>query len=137
MQRILALDVGDRRIGLAVSDPVGITAQRLETLNRKGLAADLEAICRLVDTYAPQAVVVGLPLTLRGARGPQAEKVLSFTEALKKRLSIPVHLIDERLTTVEGNRTLTALGTSKHKKRLAIDGIAAQILLQQFLETHD
>ena len=134
MTRVLGLDVGDVRIGVALSDPLGFTAQRLTVLERAGLAQDLETLCRLVERHGVAAVVVGLPLTMRGERGPQAQKVAAFCEALRKRLTVPVELIDERLTTVQGTRALQETGTRGRKRKAMIDQVAAQLILQQFLD---
>ena len=132
--RILGLDVGDRRIGIAVSDALGLTAQPLAVLGRRSLAEDLGAIRTLVEHHEASAVVVGLPLTLRGARGPQAEKVVAFTEQLRQAVTAPVHLLDERLTTVQGSRALTEMGMRHKQKKSVVDQVAAQLILQQFLD---
>ena len=133
--RVMALDVGDVRIGVAVSDPLGLTAQPLPTITRTKLVADLAAIHALVQQQAVGTLVVGLPLTLRGERGPQANKVAGFADALRRHVQVPVTLVDERLTTVEGERALQAGGLSSRKRRGAIDQVAAQLILQQYLET--
>ena len=132
--RILGLDVGDRRIGIALSDALGITAQGLTVLERQSAARDLAAIQGLVAEHHVESVVVGLPLTLRGDQGPQAQKVVSFAEALRQRLSVPVQLLDERFTTVQGERALIETGTSRRHRKAVIDRVAAQLLLQQFLD---
>ena len=132
--RVLGLDVGDRRIGVAVSDALGLTAQPLAVLTRQSLAADLDVIRTLVDHHGASAVVVGLPLTLRGERGPQAEKVVAFTEQLRRGVAVPIHLIDERLTTVQGSRALTEMGVGHKRKKAVVDQVAAQLILQQFLD---
>ena len=133
--RVMALDVGDVRIGVAVSDPLGLTAQPLPTITRTKLAVDLAAIHALVQQQAVWTLVVGLPLTLRGERGPQANKVAGFADALRRHVQVPVTFVDERLTTVEGERALQAGGLSARKRRGAIDQVAAQLILQQYLET--
>ncbi len=133
--RVLALDVGDRRIGVAISDPSGIVAQPLTVVVRQGMAVDVEAVRALVEAHAAGAVVVGLPLTLRGERGPQAQKVLDWVERLRQQTAVPIHLVDERLTTVQGERSLRETGTPARKRKQVIDQVAAQLILQQFLET--
>ena len=135
MQRALGLDVGDRRIGVALSDPIGITAQPLTVLERQGSAKDVDAVCALAQEHGVGVIVVGLPLTLRGERGPQAQKVVSFADALRRRMAMPVQLMDERLTTVQGERSLRETGTPARKRKQVIDQVAAQLILQQFLET--
>ena len=132
--RVLGLDVGDRRIGVAMSDPLGLTAQRLTVVERRSLAADVQAIGALIAQHGVGLLVVGLPLTLRGASGPQAKKVEAFILALQRRHPVPVEWIDERLSTVEGQRMLRDTGTSRRRRGEMIDQVAAQLILQQFLE---
>ena len=134
MKRWLGLDVGDVRIGVALSDPLGFTAQRLTVIERVGLAPDVEAVRLLVEQHGVQAVVVGLPLTMRGEQGPQARKVVAFSNELRKQLVVPIELIDERLTTVQGSRALQETGTRGRKRKAVIDQVAAQLILQQFLD---
>ena len=133
--RILGLDMGTRRIGVALSDALGLTAQPLTVLVRTTTSEDLAAVEAMVAHHHVDAVVVGLPLTLRGQRGPQAQRVMAFAEALRRRLSVPIHLVDERLTTVEGTRVLIEMGTRRRVRRQTIDRVAAQLILQQFLES--
>ena len=134
MTRVLGLDVGDRRIGVALSDALGITAQRLTVVERQGLSKDVEAVRALVERHEASAIVVGMPLTMRGEAGVQAGKVAAFAEALRRRVAVPVETVDERLTTVEGERALRAAGASPRARKRAIDQVAAQLILQQFLE---
>lgn len=132
--RVLGLDVGDRRIGVAVSDSLGLTAQRVTVLERRGPSRDVEAVQALVAQYGASAVVVGLPLTMRGEHGIQAGKVTAFAEALRRSLAVPVELLDERLTTVQGARALRETGASRRARKAAIDQVAAQLILQDFLD---
>jgi putative Holliday junction resolvase len=132
--RVLGLDVGDKRIGIAISDTLGLTAQRLSVLQRSALKADVQAIQALVQEHQASAVVLGLPLTLAGVEGPQAKKVQHFAEALQRALAVPVQLLDERLTTVQGERALLATGASRKKRKSVIDQVAAQLILQQYLD---
>ena len=132
--RLLGLDVGDRRIGVAMSDALGMTAQRLTVVERQGLTQDVEAVRELVEQHGVSTIVVGLPLTMRGEAGVQAGKVTGFVEALRRRVAVPVEVVDERLTTVEGERALRAAGASPRARKRAIDQVAAQLILQQFLE---
>jgi len=133
--RILGLDMGTRRIGVALSDALGLTAQPLTVLVRTTPPEDLAAVETMVAHHHVDAVVVGLPLTLRGQRGPQAQQVMAFAETLRRRLSVPIHLVDERLTTVQGTRALIEMGTRRRVRRQTIDRVAAQLILQQFLES--
>ncbi|MBZ5648290.1 MAG: Holliday junction resolvase RuvX [Acidobacteriia bacterium] len=133
--RILALDVGTRRIGLAVSDPLGITAQGLETLQRKNKRTDLERLERIIRQYDVRELVVGLPLRMSGAEGVQSEKMSAFADELRRRFGLPVHLWDERLTSAEANRVLREAELSIQKRAQAVDRMAAVLILQNFLES--
>ena len=133
--RVLGLDVGDRRIGAALSDPLGITAQRLTLLERRDTPQDVEAIARLVSEHRVEAVVVGLPLLMRGEIGDQARRVIGFVEALRAGLSCPVHVLDERFTTVQSERALLETDTPRRKRKQLIDQLAAQLILQSYLDT--
>jgi len=132
--RILGLDVGSRRIGIAVSDPLGITAQGLETLQRRNKRADLAALERVIREYAVREIVVGLPLRMSGDAGTQSEKMLVFAEDLRKRFRLPVHLWDERLTSAEANRLLRETDLSIEKRGKAVDRMAAILILQAWME---
>ena len=134
MMRALGLDVGDRRIGVALSDSLGLTAQRLTVLERRGPSEDVEAVRTLVDAHGVEVVVVGLPLTMRGERRIQADKVGTFADQLRRRIAVPVQLVDERLTTVQGERALREMGTTRRRRKQVIDQVAAQLILQQFLD---
>lgn len=135
MTRIMGLDVGDRRIGVALSDSLGITAQRLALVERRALSDDLDAIGALAKQHEVRVIVIGLPLTLRGETGPQAKKVEAFTAALRRKIPVPVEMVDERLTTAQGERALLETGASRKQRKAAIDQVAAQLILQQFLDT--
>ncbi len=132
--RVLGLDVGDRRIGVAMSDPLGLTAQRLTVLTRTAAAADADAVGALVAAHGVARIVVGLPLTLRGERGIQAQKVTAFADLLRRRVPVPLVLVDERLTTVQGQRMLQHTRASRRTRKAAIDQIAAQLILQHYLD---
>ena len=135
--RVLGLDVGSRRIGIAVSDPLGITAQRLETLQRRNKRHDLAALERVIQDYAVREIVVGLPLRMSGAEGTQSEKMQVFAEELRKRFRLPVHLWDERLTSAEANRLLRATELSIEKRGKAVDRMAAILILQAWMENRN
>lgn len=134
MSRILGIDYGDRHIGVAMSDALELTAQRLTLLDHTTTPRDVEAIVALAEEHGVSALVVGLPLTMRGEQGPQAKKVMAFCDALRRRTKTPVHVLDERLTTVQGQRALLETDTSRRKRKLLIDQVAAQLILQQFLD---
>jgi len=132
-KRILGLDVGTRRIGIAVSDPLGITAQGLETLQRRNKRSDLAALERVIREFSVKEIVVGLPLRMSGAEGRQAEKMQVFAEDLRKRFRLPVHLWDERLTSAEANRLLRETELSIEKRGKAVDRMAAVLILQGWM----
>ena len=134
--RIMALDVGARRIGVAVSDPLGITAQGLDTIQRQNKRRDLEALRRLLAEYQIREVVVGLPLRLSGAEGTQSEKMRLFADDLRRYLGVTVHLWDERWTSTEANRLLRETDLSIEKRAKAVDRMAATLILQSWLEAH-
>ena len=132
--RILGLDLGERRIGVALSDPLGLTAQPLTVLERRNPTADLQTLCGLVAKHGVERVVLGLPLSLRGTRGPAAQRAEDFGRRLEAVARIPVHFMDERLTTVQGQRVLREMATAPRKRKQVIDRVAAQLILQQYLE---
>ena len=129
--RIIALDVGDKTIGTALSDELGITASPRETLRRDG--GEMDRLLRLIAQEEVGEVVVGLPISLNGTLGPQAQKVLQFVEELRGRLAIPVVTWDERLTTAEAEKMLISAHTRRAKRRQVIDQIAASLILQNYL----
>jgi putative pre-16S rRNA nuclease len=132
--RVLGLDVGSRRIGIAVSDPLGITAQGLETLQRRNKRQDFAALEQIIREYAVRQIVVGLPLRMSGAEGTQSEKMQTFADDLRKRFRLPVHLWDERLTSAEANRLLRETELSIEKRAKAVDRMAAVLILQAWME---
>ena len=133
--RILGLDVGDVRIGVAVSDPMKIIAQGLDSIKRVGPKTDVETIKRLVDQYEAQELVVGLPKTLGGEIGIQAQKVLDFTELVKSAVEIPITMWDERMTTVAATRSLIEADMSRKKRKNVVDKVAATLILQGYLDS--
>ena len=134
--RILALDVGSKRIGVAVSDPLGITAQGLDTIQRQNKRRDLEALGRLFADYQVTEVVVGLPLRLSGAEGTQSTKMRLFAEQLESHFGVTVHLWDERWTSTQANRLLRETELSIEKRGKAVDRMAAVLILQSWMEAH-
>jgi putative holliday junction resolvase len=132
--RILGLDVGSRRIGVAVSDLLGITAQGLETLQRRNKKHDFGYLGRVIREYEVKEIVVGLPLRMSGAEGTQAEKIHAFAFDLEKQFRLPVHLWDERLTSAEANRLLRSTDLSIEKRGKAVDRMAAILILQGWME---
>ena len=133
--RILALDLGKKRIGLAISDPLGITAQGLPNLVRVRKRADLAALDQLVRERQVGLILMGNPINMRGDDGRQSGWVLEFAQALEQRTGLPVKLWDERLTSVEANRVLRSSGISIEKRAAAVDRLSAVILLQSYLDS--
>lgn len=131
--RILGLDVGDRRIGIAISDAFALSAQPLLTLTRSNRRNDLRMLERLVRKHEIAEFVVGHPLYMSGDISPQAAKTAMFAELLREEFKLPVHLIDERLTTTEAHRHLDTVGYATRRKAV-IDQVAAVIILQSFLD---
>ena len=133
--RILAIDYGSRRMGLAVTDALGITAQGLETLERKNKRADFGRLERTIREYQVREIVLGNPLRMSGQEGTQSQKVAEFAEELRRRFELPVHLWDERLTSAEANRLLREAEVSTKKRTQAVDRMAAVLILQSFLQS--
>ncbi len=133
--RILALDLGKRRIGLALSDELGITAQGLETLERSNIREDLARLGELAAEKNVALILMGNPLHMSGREGRQAEYAHDFGERLRKATGLPVEFWDERLTTVEAQRVLRGSGISIQKRAKAVDRLAAVILLESYLDS--
>jgi putative Holliday junction resolvase len=133
--RILALDLGKKRIGLALSDPLRITAQGLPNLVRTNVRADLDALAALFREHGVGLVLLGNPINMRGTEGRQSGWVREFAEAIRSRLGMPVELWDERLTSVEAGRVLRQSGISIEKRAAAVDRLSAVILLQSYLDS--
>jgi putative Holliday junction resolvase len=133
--RILAIDHGSRRMGLAVTDALGITAQGLETLQRKNKRADFGRLERIIREYQIREIVLGNPLRMSGEEGTQSQKVAEFAEELRQRFRLPVHLWDERLTSAEANRLMREADVSLQKRALAVDRMAAVLILQSFMQS--
>ena len=132
--RLLALDVGDVRIGVAVSDETRTLASGLKTLRSRGPRQDAQQVAALVREQAASEVVVGLPLRLDGTPGPQAEKVLAFVERLRRSLPVPVITRDERLTSVAAEERLAEAGVRGRERKRRIDQAAACVILQELLD---
>jgi len=130
----MALDIGDRTIGVACSDPDRILASPVETIMRRGPKADSIRVDALVKEREVSRVIAGLPLTLSGESGRQSEKVMEFVNTLKRRLKVPVELWDERLSTREAERTLIAADLSRARRKEVIDQMAAVLILQTYLD---
>ena len=134
---VLGLDLGDRRIGVAVSDGLGVTAQPVLTLERKNLRLDLRFLSRLVRKYGCGEIVVGNPLYMSGDPSPQAGKAGAFAGKLREATGLEVHLWDERLSTGEAHRYLDAVERDPRSRRAVIDQLAAVLILQAYLDARN
>ncbi|CAM3498080.1 Holliday junction resolvase RuvX [Brevibacillus invocatus] len=134
MTRLLGLDVGDKTIGVAVSDELGWTAQGLETIKRQSKEKDLARLQEWIAKYQVGAIVVGLPKNMNGTIGPRAEMCQSFAQFLQERTSLPVHMWDERLTTMAAERMLISADVSRQKRKNVIDKMAATLILQGYMD---
>jgi putative Holliday junction resolvase len=133
--RILGLDIGEKRIGVAVSDPSGTVATPLAVIDARKAMGDGRELLRLVADYGAELLVAGLPLSLDGSEGPQAARVRAAAERLAKLASLPVEFADERLSSTAARRAMTEAGVSDRDKRGSIDMVAAAIFLQSYLDS--
>jgi len=132
--RVLALDIGERRIGVAVSDPSGTVATPLAVLDAAAVLADGREFARLVDEYGVGRVLVGLPLSLDGSEGPQAASVRRAAARLAGFVDVPFDFADERLSTAQASRAMGEAGISDREKRGSVDMVAASLFLQAYLD---
>lgn len=134
--RILGLDVGEKRIGVAISDPFGWTAQGLMTIHRTNSEKkDLEAIVEVIKEHEVTSIVIGLPRNMNGTYGPQTENIRLFAEKLAQKTPVKIDFWDERLTTVVAERALIEADVSRNKRRKVVDKVAAVIILQNYLDS--
>jgi putative Holliday junction resolvase len=133
--RVMALDVGDKKIGVAISDELLLTAQGRPTLRRKNLRSDLEILRRLAMENDVQEVVVGQPLHMDGTPSAQSRRVARFSEELRRVLSLPIVFWDERLTSFEAEQHLEQMGINWRERRKHVDKVAAMIILQSYLDS--
>jgi putative Holliday junction resolvase len=134
MQRIVGLDVGEKTIGVALSDPLFLTAQGLTTIRRTKQKEDIAEVLRIAEEQSVIKIVVGLPKNMNNTYGPQSQRVISFAKALEKNTTIPVVFEDERLTTVAAERMLIESNVRRGKRKKVIDEAAATFILQTFLD---
>ncbi len=132
--RLLGLDVGEKTIGVAVSDELGWTAQAVTVIRRQELSEDLAQLRAIIDRYQVSELVVGLPKNMNGSIGPQAEKAMAFAATLREEMGLKATLWDERLTTVAANRSLLQADLSRARRRQVIDKVAAVLILQGYLD---
>jgi putative Holliday junction resolvase len=133
--RIMGIDYGEKRIGVAVSDPMGWTAQGLEVITKVNSREDaVKSVLELAEEYETELIVVGLPINMNGSHGPGAEKARKFASRLAEVSQIPVELWDERLTTMEAEKVLISANMRRSKRRKVIDKVAAVLILQGYLD---
>ncbi len=132
--RILGLDVGEKTIGVAVSDEMGWTAQGVETIRRQSPEKDFARLAELIARYQVEEIVVGLPKNMNGTIGQRGEACQAFARQLAERTSLPVRLWDERLTTMAAEKMLIAADVSRQKRKQVIDKMAATLILQGYLD---
>lgn len=134
MERYIGLDVGDRTIGVAISDPFLLTAQSLMTIKRKSKIEDIEIINGIIKEKEVSKIIVGLPKNMNNTIGPQAKKVKTFVKELRKHTDLDIEYVDERLTTVSATRVLIEQNASRKKRKDVIDSVAATYILQTYLD---
>ena len=134
--RIMALDVGDKKIGVALSDALKITSQSLETYQRNGTVKDYEYFAELIKKHEVETLVLGLPKNMNGTEGPQAEKVREFARQLGAYTEVKMAYMDERLTTMEAEKMLIAGDVSRKNRKKVVDKVAANLILQNYLQRH-
>lgn len=134
MERIMAIDYGDARVGIAVSDLLGITAQGVETIQNTGKKALFSRLSELIAEYKPTTIVIGLPKNMNGTLGERAQKSIDFEERLKEIYDGKTVLFDERLTTVSAIRTLNETNTRGKKRKNVVDTVAATLILQAYMD---
>ena len=133
--RIMGLDIGDKTIGVAVSDLMGLTAQGVTTIKRVGKKKDIEGIKQIIAEKQVNKIVSGLPKNMNGTVGPQGEKVQKFCELLKEETNLPIEFWDERLSTVAAERSLIEGNVRRENRKKVIDMLAAVIILQGYLDS--
>ncbi|MGI6174857.1 MAG: Holliday junction resolvase RuvX [Christensenellales bacterium] len=132
--RIMGIDYGEKRIGIACSDALRITAQGIETYARKTEQEDIEYLLQLAGTMDVEKIVFGMPRNMNGTYGPAAEKVKEFAGRLSQKTDVPVVYWDERLSTVSAHKTMLEANVSRKKRKLAVDKLAAVMFLQNYLD---
>lgn len=133
--RILGLDIGDKTIGIAISDPLGYTAQGITTIKRNSIKSDIEEIKKICDEYNVETIVSGLPKNMNGTLGPQSEKVIKLCDKINQAINIPIKMWDERLTTIAATRAMLEADLSRSKRKKIVDKVAATYILQGYLDS--
>lgn len=134
MNRVLGLDIGNKTIGVAVSDPLGILAQGVTTIIRSSKVEDVKALKNIIDEYHVEKLIVGLPKNMNNSMGFQAERTMNYAEYLKESLDIEIEYVDERLTTASATRSLMEGGVRRENRKKHVDKVAAVLILQTYLD---
>lgn len=132
--RILGLDVGQKTIGVAISDPLGFTAQGITTIRREKKAKDIEELKKICKEYSVESIVIGLPKNMNGSIGFAGEKIMEFSELIKDEIGLKIEFWDERLTTVAAHRAMLEADMSRGKRKKVVDKVAATYILQGYLD---
>ncbi|MBD7910358.1 MULTISPECIES: Holliday junction resolvase RuvX [Clostridium] len=132
--RILGLDVGQKTIGVAISDPLGFTAQGITTIRRQNKVKDIEMLKKICNEYEVETIVIGLPKNMNGSIGFAGEKIIEFSELIKSEIELKIEFWDERLTTVAAHRAMLEADMSRGKRKKIVDKIAATYILQGYLD---
>lgn len=134
MKRILGLDLGQKTIGVAISDPLGFTAQGLTTIRRSNKEKDIEDLRKICDDYKVETIVLGLPKNMNGTIGPSGELAMAFGKLIEEELKIEVKFWDERLTTVAAHKAMLEADLSRNKRKKIVDKVASTYILQGYLD---
>lgn len=134
MNRVLGLDIGNKTIGVAVSDPLGILAQGVTTIIRSSKVEDVKALKNIIDEYHVEKLIVGLPKNMNNSMGFQAKRTMNYAEYLKESLDIEIEYVDERLTTASATRSLMEGGVRRENRKKHVDKVAAVLILQAYLD---
>lgn len=134
MKRILGLDLGQKTIGVAISDPLGFTAQGLTTIRRNNKGKDIEDLKKICDDYSVETIVIGLPKNMNGTIGPSGEIAIEFGKVVEEELKIKVEFWDERLTTVAAHKAMLEADLSRNKRKKIVDKVASTYILQGYLD---
>lgn len=132
--RVIGLDIGEKTVGIAVCDPLGLTAQGIKTIRRTGIKSDINEIINIINEYQVETIVAGMPKNMNNTIGPAGERVMAFCEKLKQKVEMDIVYEDERLTTVAAQRMLIDADVSRQKRKKVIDTVAATYILQTYLD---
>ncbi|CAC9924659.1 RNAse H domain protein, YqgF family [Aedoeadaptatus nemausensis] len=134
MNRVLGLDIGNKTIGVAVSDPLGILAQGVTTIIRSSKAEDVKALKSIIDEYRVEKLIIGLPKNMNNSMGFQATRTMNYADYLKEALDMEIEFVDERLTTASATRSLIEGGVRRENRKKHVDKVAAVLILQTYLD---